>query len=308
MKKKILISIILAFVMVFTFTGCSTLAALIQQGAGNSVVHIDIDNLETSNVAAVVASNTISSCVRVEVTFSNNQGARGAGFIITNDGYVVTNRHVCVMYRNGKDMPSSFTDLPLGISSIKIVFADNSYYEADLIKFSSDKTKDIAVLKMKGYGDKVFQPLTLDDTSQIYYGQDVFTFGNPEGLGLLFSHAFVASPAHKIKASEDTVYEDIILLDGNVNHGNSGGVLLNTLGNAIGLVYGRIESSDASVNNVYGIGCALAIKDVISFIDSEALLNGVVYKTYTPVVEEAPAEETSVEETQPESGGEVTNP
>lgn len=258
MKKKVLfITIIL--VLICALTGCSSIAALIQNGVhGSGPHHIDVSDLQTSNMAAVVANNTVESCVRIRVEFmGTNQAALGSGFVITTDGYIVTNRHVV-------------EDSAKIIKKIVVAFEDDTAFEAHLIRKHSQENKDIAVIKIDdaSRGDKQFIPIKLDDTSQVYYGHETYTFGNPEGLGLIFSKLMVAAVDHKVKVNDSLIYDNVILLDGNVNHGNSGGVLLNILGNAIGLIYGRIESASSSVNNVYGLGCALGISDVIDFLDT----------------------------------------
>ena len=277
---KILTIIVLILATLALCTSCSLLSNVLQQGGtvGGNVMHIEVDDLDTSNPAALVASNTISSCVRVIVTLQNSTVLNGAGFIITEDGYVVTNRHVVVRYESKSDLPQSVNDKRVEIKDIKIVFADNTYLEAEEKFFCSKAGKDVAILMIKN-GDAKFVPIELDQTSQVYYGQDAYTFGNPEGIGLLFAHATIASPALSF-TSNGTEFKDIIMIDSNVNHGNSGGVLLNSKGRAIGLVYGRIESESGSVNKTYGIGCVLPIKDVIAEINNSVYSSSIKFVEY----------------------------
>lgn len=299
MNRKKISVLVTIVVLLLVCTSCSLLSTI----GGNSTVgntqvggnisHLDLDDLDTSNPASVVASKTVSSCVRIIVTLSSGTEMNGAGFIITTDGYIVTNRHVVVQYRSGNDLPSGLSDHRIAVTQIKAVFADNTYLEADEIMFSDNAAVDLAILKIKP-SSTTFTPIELDASSQLYYGQDAYTFGNPEGIGLLFSHATISSPAHSFK-SNGTDFKDIIMLDSNVNHGNSGGVLLNSKGRAIGVVYGRIEStgSTTTVNNTYGIGCALPIKEVISFINKSTYSSIIKYVQYSESTESDSGSEIS---------------
>ena len=288
MKKKIVLIVGILIVVLLSMVSCSAISTMLNRS--NTVNYqVDIRDLENANVGTAVASNSIKSCVRIVSTFNVAGDLRtvsGAGFVITTDGYVITNRHVVVQYvssymSTSTNMEKTSTyNKALEPTEIKVVFADNTYYIADLEYYLDVEGEiDLAILKMKDTGAIVFDRLQVDRTSTLYYGQSVFTFGNPEGMGLLFTTANIANPSMKL--STDGKYE-FIMLDGNINHGNSGGVLLDGNSKVIGVVFARVESKAGSNTNAYGIGCAIKSKDLIDFIKSSTVAASLNYSEYTP--------------------------
>ena len=134
---------------------------------------------------------------------------------------------------------------------------------ADLVGYSNDA--DLALLKIRNYADFTgsasFEPVKLSSSSDLFYGDKVYTIGNPEDLGLILTELMVSSPA--IKVSSDDSFSSIIL-DGTINHGNSGGALFDKYGNVVGVVYARIEGSNS---DAYGIGCAIPLDTLKEFLD-----------------------------------------
>lgn len=268
MKKKILIITLLIAVILVSLVSCSSIAKIMSRT--NTVNYqIDVSNLEDASIAEVVASNTVESCARIISTFKSGsleESVSGAGFVITSDGYMITNRHCVVLYVNLAHNKSSLEKttecyIPVEPLEIKIVFADSVIHKADLVYYIDDATElDLAILKIKGE-DATFQPISIDASSDLYYGQSIFTFGNPEGIGLLFCTANVATPSLKMSSSSE--YESIII-DGNINHGNSGGVLLDAKSHCVGVVYARVEMGKTSAT--YGLGCAIKASDMVTFI------------------------------------------
>ncbi|MDE6189612.1 MAG: S1C family serine protease, partial [Clostridia bacterium] len=108
-------------------------------------------------------------------------------------------------------------------------------------------------------------------------GDTVYTMGNPENLGFIFSKLMVACPAAKLNESDDF---STILLDGNINHGNSGGPLIDVNSRVVGIIYARVEGASS---DTYGIGCAITANEITDFLDE----NKIVYSSYTPPTEEA---------------------
>ena len=288
MKKKIILIVGILIVVLLSMASCSAISTLLNRS--NTVNYqVDIRDLENPNVGTAVASNSINSCVRIVSTFNFSGDTRtvsGAGFVVTTDGYVITNRHVVVQYvasygssTTSMEKTSTFNKAKTP-TEIKVVFADNTYYLADLCYFIDEEGEiDLAILKMKDTGAVVFDRLQIDQTSQIYYGQSAYTFGNPEGIGLLFTSVNVANPS--MKMSSDGLYE-YIMLDGNINHGNSGGVLLDGNSKVIGVVFARVESKAGSNTNAYGIGCAIKSKDLINFIKGSTEASSLNYSEYKP--------------------------
>ena len=288
MKKKIILIVGILIVVLLSMVSCSAISTLLNRS--NTVNYqVDIRDLENPNVGTAVASNSINSCVRIVSTFNFSGDTRtvsGAGFVVTTDGYVITNRHVVVQYvasygssTTSMEKTSTFNKAKTP-TEIKVVFADNTYYLADLCYFIDEEGEiDLAILKMKDTGAVVFDRLQIDQTSQIYYGQSAYTFGNPEGIGLLFTSVNIVNPS--MKMSSDGLYE-FIMLDGNINHGNSGGVLLDGNSKVIGVVFARVESKAGSNTNAYGIGCAIKSKDLINFIKGSTEASSLNYSEYKP--------------------------
>ena len=139
----------------------------------------------------------------------------GSGFIIHEDGYVVTNHHVVDRARQ-----------------IAVELADGRKLEADLI--SSDAEADIAVLKIAS--DKPLVPLALGDSADLMIGEPVIAVGNPMGFSHSVSTGIVSAMHRDLKGEEGRVMlADLVQTDAAINPGNSGGPLLNAYGQVIGI-------------------------------------------------------------------------
>ena len=267
MKKRrlVCIFIVLSIVLVLSLSACSGLL-----GKSNTQrYYIDIGQVEDASVASIVYNNSISSCVRVITEYSANSRVAGSGFIITSDGYVLTNRHCVVRYPSGSDLPEYKSDKPLS-ATYYVVFADSTkQHPATLVNWCT--TADIAVLKINDAKDGTYEhPMEFETEQEIYPGQKVYTIGNPDDIGLMLSELMVASPSMRFakKDENDKLIEDqfdSVVLDGNINHGNSGGPLINVYGRVSGIVYARI---DGSKNDMYGLGCAIPTNEIIKYLSS----------------------------------------
>lgn len=267
-KKAFLISICL--ILALTTLVCSAACLnIFGNKTDTSKYYIDVANVEDSRAASIVYNNTHSSCVRIISDFENGSTAASSGFIITSNGYVLTNRHCVLRYKlSNTDTPASLLDKPLKVSYY-VVFMDDTQYKARLVAYS--ETADIAILKIDtGISSYSFEALTFETERKLYYGDRLYTIGNPENLGLILTELMVASPAVKLK--HDDAFDSIVL-DGNINHGNSGGALINVYSRVCGIIFARVESSSTSM--VYGIGCAIPTSTILSFLDK----NNIIYKT-----------------------------
>ncbi|MDE7328566.1 MAG: serine protease [Clostridia bacterium] len=279
MKKKVLI---IAIALVLTISALSLAGCDLFFGSNDETQRyfVDIGQIEDSGVASVVANNVVGSCVRICADYKTGIKSRSTGFFVTEDGYIITNRHSVVLFTNGKDLPThNNTRVDCDLS---IITADGDTYKAELISFST--TADIALIKVKPstvdylLGTKTtFSPVTFDTVNLPYYGDTVYTMGNPENLGFIFSKLMVACPAAKLNESDDF---STILLDGNINHGNSGGPLIDVNSRVVGIIYARVEGASS---DTYGIGCAITANEITDFLDE----NKIVYSSYTPPTEEA---------------------
>ncbi|MBL4673682.1 MAG: Do family serine endopeptidase [Arenicella sp.] len=158
----------------------------------------------------------------------------GSGFIISADGYVVTNHHVID-----------------GADEIVVTLTDGTEYEAE-IKGSDPKT-DLALLKLKDVSGLPFLPWGDDERSRV--GDWVLAIGNPFGLGGSASTGIISAIGRDIQAGP---YDDFIQVDAAINRGNSGGPLFNMQGQVIGINSMIYSPSGGSVGIGFAIPASLA--------------------------------------------------
>ncbi len=236
-KTTILIAVVV--MVVLSLTGCSLIGDTIGNAATPTKKYqIDITNMQGIGVAEVVGNNIANACVQI-VT---NAHSAGAGFLVTSSGYVVTNHHVV---KNA--------------TMIQVTVCDKDYTAVNVV--ASDEALDIAILKISTPGIQ-FDYLKFAEDKRLNYGQSCFTMGNPAGKGLIFAAAIVSNPALKLK--EEDKYSSIFL-DCNINHGNSGGVLVNNQSQVVGMIYGRVESN-SKPNDIYGMGLAIPAKVIKEYL------------------------------------------
>lgn len=183
----------------------------------------------------------------------------GTGFIITDDGYIVTNAHVIYdqEYNAGEAL------------EVSVLFKDESEHEAKIIAY--DVETDIAVLKVNETGLK---PAELGDSDELRVGELVITVGNPLGFDLFGSvtSGIVSALNRQISINEKSM--NLIQTDAAINSGNSGGPLLNSCGQVIGINSAKMSSSYGSAS-VEGLGFAIPIKEAKIIID-DLINNGYV--------------------------------
>ena len=159
----------------------------------------------------------------------------GSGFIISADGFVVTNNHVV--------SPDSRAKL----ESITVTLPDGTEYEAELI--GADAASDLAVLKIKA--SKTFPFVTFGDSSAARVGDWVVAIGNPFGLGGTVTSGIISAVYRN--TGQGGAYDRYIQTDASINRGNSGGPLFDMRGNVIGINNAIFSPSGGSV----GIGFAI---------------------------------------------------
>jgi len=160
----------------------------------------------------------------------------GSGFIISADGFVVTNNHVI-------SPPNSNATL----EEITVTMPDGTEYEAELV--GSDAASDLAVLKINA--DRTFPFVTFGDSSAARVGDWVVAIGNPFGLGGTVTSGIVS--AIQRTTGQGGAYDRYIQTDASINRGNSGGPLFDMRGNVIGINNAIFSPSGGSV----GIGFAI---------------------------------------------------
>lgn len=168
----------------------------------------------------------------------------GSGFIISEDGYVVSNYHVVQ-----------------GASTIKIAMASGQAYEAVLIGY--DETNDVALLKMEAEN---LPYVTLGSSGALAVGDQVVAIGNP--LGELTSTLTVGyiSAKDRVVATDGSTL-NTIQTDAAINSGNSGGPLFNMQGEVVGITTAKYSGTSSSGATIEGIGFAIPMDDVIGIIE-----------------------------------------
>lgn len=248
----------------------------IYEGQRESSV-IDVAKIDTGKLmtpAEVYAANVNSTVgITTSVTtnfwgFQTTSAASGSGFILTGDGYVLTNYHV---------IESS--------NSISVTLYDGKSYDAVLIGY--DESSDIAVLKIDAEG---LTPVVLGDSDNLNVGDSVVAIGNPLGeLTFSLTSGAVSALNREITLS-NSVTMNLIQTDCAINSGNSGGALFNLYGEVIGITNAKYSGSGsgASIDN---IGFAIPINHVRGIVES-IIENGYVAKPYIGVNVSDVSEET----------------
>jgi S1-C subfamily serine protease len=176
------------------------------------------------------------------------QEALGSGFVVDKAGHIVTNYHVVQ-----------------GADQIRVSFSNRDTVGAQLV--GTDPSTDLAVVQVET-GASALKPLALGDSDRVQVGDQVVAIGNPFGLSRTAT-AGIVSAVQRFITSPDPRFtiDHVIQTDAPINHGNSGGPLLNTRGQVIG-VNTQIKTDGVSSGNV-GIGFAVpsnTVKDVVAQI------------------------------------------
>jgi S1-C subfamily serine protease len=186
--------------------------------------------------------------------------ATGSGFVIDEDGHVVTNAHVVE-----------------GAESVQVTLGeDGETFDAEVV--GTDPSTDIAVIQVDAPADQL-HPLTLGDSSSVEVGDPVIAIGNPFGLDRTVTAGIVSALQREIDSPNGFVIRDAIQTDAPINPGNSGGPLLDAAGRVIG-VNSQIEASGGNGN--VGIGFAVPI-DTTREVAQQLIEDGEVQHAYLGV-------------------------
>ena len=193
----------------------------------------------------------------------------GSGFIIDKKGYVLTNEHVV---HNAIE--------------IKVTLTDGSQHFADLI--GSDEISDIALLHLRDFNN--VQPVNFHTSGDLIIGEWVIAFGNPFGLFDLNAKptvtvGVISSLNQDFGRMEDRVYKEMIQTDASINQGNSGGPLVNSLGEVIGM--NTFIFSGDSGNGSIGLGFAIPVSRILKII-KELRKYGKVNRSFWTGIELSP--------------------
>ena len=167
----------------------------------------------------------------------------GSGFILTEDGYVVTNYHVIE-----------------GATSVKVVLDTKEEYDAEVIGY--DSLNDVAVLKIDA---KNLPAVKLGSSDALSIGDMVVAIGNPLGsLTATLTVGYVSGKDRQV--STDSTVINMIQTDAAINSGNSGGPLFNMYGEVVGITSAKYSGTTSSGASIEGISFAIPIDDVMSII------------------------------------------
>jgi S1-C subfamily serine protease len=200
-----------------------------------------LDPTEAQNVriykqASPAIANIVTRAVQYDFFFDAVpvEGA-GSGFVIDTEGHILTNYHVVQ-----------------GAETIEVTLGDQSRYKAKYI--GADTRNDIALIQIDPAGKKI-TALPLGDSRNLLVGQRVLAIGNPFGFQSTLTTGVVSSLGRTVQTSESTFIDEAIQTDAAINRGNSGGPLLNSRGEVIGIN----SAIYAPTGTTAGIGFAIPI-------------------------------------------------
>ena len=231
---------------------------------------VDTASVDTSKelTTAEIYAKYVNSCVgiTVDIVSTNVFGqtvtgaAAGSGFVITEDGYILTNYPVID-----------------GANSIKVTFDNGKEYTATYV--GGEEKNDIAVIKVDATG---LTPVVIGKSSDMLVGEQVTTIGNPLGELTFSESTGIISALDRSITMSDGRQMNMIQTDCAINSGNSGGPLFNSHGEVIGIVSAKYSSgSNSSSASVEGLGFAIPMDDVASMV-SDLVKNG--YVTGKPIM------------------------
>ena len=211
---------------------------------GNAVASGDLMTPSQVYAASVSSVVAISSTVQSNSFYGISEGtATGSGFILTEDGYVITNHHVVE-----------------GATAVSVITHDGTEYPASIV--GTYKDNDVAVLKVEATG---LPAVTMGSSSELIIGDMVVAIGNP--LGELTATQTVGYVSGKDRdVTTDGTIINMIQTDAAINSGNSGGPLFNMYGQVVGITTAKYSGTSNSGATIEGIGFAIPIDDVMGII------------------------------------------
>jgi putative serine protease PepD len=263
-----------ATMVVVAATGAAAYATLAAPSTRTVVRQVPVTNgtpAATTRTVTIadIYRQTHASVVEITVTTSSSSGfpfgpdsgtqqAQGSGFVYDEQGHVITNQHVVD-----------------GAQSIQVKFSNGKSYDATVV--GTDPSTDLAVLDVDAPAS-VLKPLELADSSEVAVGDGVVAIGSPFGLEDSVTAGIVSAVGRAMEAPNGFTINDSIQTDAAINHGNSGGPLLDMQGRVIG-VNAQIASESGGND---GVGFAIPSNTVKS-IAARLLADGSVQHAYLGV-------------------------
>ena len=244
-------------------------SSIVLQGSRENTV-LDVKNIDTSKqlTAAEVYAQNVNSTVGITTSinstnfwgYTTTAAASGSGFIISEDGYIITNYHVIE-----------------GASSIKVTTYSGDSYDATVVGY--DESNDIAVLKVNATG---LSPAVIGDSDNMNVGDSVVAIGNPLGELTFSLTSGAVSALNREVTLSNGVTMDLIQTDCAINSGNSGGALFNMYGEVVGITNAKYSSSSNSEASIDNIGFAIPMNRVYDIVKS-IIEKGYIAKPYIGV-------------------------
>jgi S1-C subfamily serine protease len=196
----------------------------------------EAENVRIYRLASPAVANIVTRTVEYDFFYNPVpvEGA-GSGFLIDVDGHILTNYHVVQ-----------------GAQTIEVTLGDLTRYKAKLI--GEDTRNDIALIQIDTQSHKL-TPLTLGDSRNLLVGQRALAIGNPFGFSSTLTTGIVSALGRTVQTSENTFIDEAIQTDASINRGNSGGPLLDSHGQVIGIN----SAIYAPTGTTAGIGFAIPI-------------------------------------------------
>ncbi|HEV2688038.1 MAG TPA: trypsin-like peptidase domain-containing protein, partial [Bryobacteraceae bacterium] len=216
-------------------------ASNVARGAGRSADELNnIDIYKAAHLATVNITSTVyRRTIFLEIYPSKDQGS---GFLISEDGKILTNNHVVANEHQ-----------------LEVTLSDQSKYKANLL--SRDEGNDLALLQITPR--KKLPILRLGDSEGLQVGQKVLAIGNPFGLDGTLTTGVVSSLGRAIRGEDNQRLEGLIQTDAAINMGNSGGPLLDSSGDVIGINTAILGPNGGNI----GIGFAMPINRAKLMLD-----------------------------------------
>jgi putative serine protease PepD len=252
-------------------------AALAINGGGNNAV-TQAAAAPLASLASSAGETTVNAVYRrakqgvvdIKVTTGGGSGgppdqaggggtAEGSGFVVDKSGDIVTNQHVVS-----------------GAEEIEVTFADGTKAGAKVV--GADASSDLAVIRVAGVDSAKLQPLALGDSSRAGVGDSVIAIGSPYGLEGSLTAGVVSALGRSITAPNHYTISGALQTDAPINHGNSGGPLLDSRGNVIG-VNAQLESNSGENT---GVGFAIP-SNTVKTVAAQLIAGGRVAHPYLGV-------------------------
>ena len=223
-----------------------------------------------SDTAVYAASKALPSIVGVSISYNvsafgmtQTAEATGSGVIISEDGYILTNNHVV-----SSSDSSYYYQVSKATKVTVSLYNSDEKYEATIV--GTDEQTDLAIIKIDADN---LAPAELGDSDSIQVGEFVLAIGNPLGLDTSVTSGIISALARDITTNDGTTYH-VIQTDCAKNSGNSGGALVNSKGQVIG-----INTLKLSGTGIEGVGFAIPINDTIDIYE-QLIEHGKVLRPY----------------------------